>query len=375
MLYQDPIEACTVVKWAASASESAGMPALSQSELDGLAYEVKFAFATVQAFHEALPSDLRRWVAEELPPNLEKSNLVKSVLDYANENMQIQALFRALHRCTSHRGLLELIKSKAWFVNEFRQRVADATVSLLPNKQPLVDRDYLRRRVREFLDPAGGPGRILVIPPSTAAGKSHSQHLFRHTAYVLDICFVFIDCLKERSSVEVAQKIANEIGVNSGYDELKKQIRDASRPGMVFKSWLKGRLPAPRRAWIVFDHVVKSAKEVESIALELAEAAALGEFETLYFTLIDSEYEPESAGFAGLGPLFRDNPVAALTPEDVASFMISWSEEKHKRLADDDATMEAQRTFQSLDLPPSRETTGKLIGLVGLRLRILGLLP
>jgi pimeloyl-ACP methyl ester carboxylesterase len=259
----------------------------------------------------------------------------------------------------------------------FRQRVSEATETLLPNKLPLVNREYLRERVREYLDPEKGPGRILVIPPSTAAGKSHSQHLLRHTAHALDLCFVFIDCLKERSGVEVAQKIANEIGVSTGYEELRKQLLDASRPGMVFKSWLKGRLPAPRRAWIVFDHVVKpkSATEVESIALELAEAATLGEFETLYITLIDSDYTPENAGFPGLGSFFRDNPVDPLTPDDVATFMVRWANGVGKRLTENDAAMEAKGAFQELTLPPSRETTVKLIGLVGSRLKKMGLLP
>jgi hypothetical protein len=353
------------------------MQTLAPAELDALASKVSVAFLTVDVFRGALPEDLRSWASDNLPANQDKSNFVKTVLRYANDNGQVDALLRGLYGRTAHRGLLDFIETRAWFLGEFRQRVTEATESLLPNKLPLVDREYLRERVREFLDPARGPGRILVVPPSTAAGKSHSQHLFRHTAYVLDLCFVFIDCLKERCGVEVAQKIANEIGVGSGYEELRKQMRDASRPGMVFKSWLKGRLPAPRRSWIVFDHVVKpkSATEVESIALELAEAAALGEFEMLYITLIDSDYAPESAGFAGLGPLCRDNPAASLTPDDVAMFMVRWAEGMRKCLAVDDAAMEAKGAFQDLALPPSRETTGKLIGFVGARLKRLGLLP
>jgi hypothetical protein len=339
------------------------------------------AFLTVDLFRDALPNGLKSWAKENLSDLMSKRDLVETVVIFANDNERVDELIRALYLHTANRGLMDFIEGQGWFVTEVRQRLADATRELLPSDNPLIDRDYLRERVREFLDPTRSSRRVLVIPPSASPGKTYSENLLRHVASALDLNYVLIDCLRIRCHIEVARIIANRLAWDEKLPELERQMAATSRPGLTFTSWLKGKLeyhPNPRRAWIVFDHLVapKATKEVAEIAKELAESAALGEYRTLYVTLIDSDYMPQSRSFGGLpGPLYRDNPVISLAPADIANFMVRWAERTGEKLDAAVAAKEAQQIFEGLIQPLDGDLTRDLVQQrVARRLQALGLL-
>jgi hypothetical protein len=340
------------------------MQQLQNAELEALIVQVNIAFPTTDDLRNVLPEPLWSWAANNLPQNYGKAAFVADVLRYANSNGQVEALVWALHSSTAHPDLLAVIEGVIWFAEEQRRRVREATSALLVADTPMVNREFLRQRVRAFVDPGAGPRRVLVIPPSEYPGKSHSENLLRHVADALKLAYVFIDCMQVRTCLDAARIIANTLHIYES--AMDTQLRDASLPGATFTAWLRGKLdfgPRTRRAWIVFDHVVKPkpSEAVESIALALAEAAAQGHLRSLYVTLIDSDYSPR-VGFGPLAnPLYRDNPLTPLTSTDLTAFLTSWAAWYRKPLTPAEAAAEAQAALQKVVLPLTRESTRELV--------------
>ena len=276
-------------------------------------------------------------------------------------------LIYSIYSCTSSCDLLKFIRSLSWFCLNQNAKLVASTLYLNLGSDVIINRDYLRTQLQLFLDPLNGPNRALTVPPSEAPGKSHTSCLLRHVAKALDLRYIFIDCLVVRQPTVAARIIANSLGFDDQSQSLNAQLENQSRPGLTFAAWLMGRLgstPVTPRAWIVFDHVVmpKADEGVANIANELAAAACDGQFQSLYITLIDSDFEPRSKGFGGVGnPLYRDNPTTTLTSRDIKTFILLWAEQRGLQISSADAEADAQAALNALAQPLDKAGTHKLV--------------
>lgn len=327
------------------------MQRLTVEECDALIDEVRAAFPSADDFRDALPRELRSWAADNLPQNQDRAGLVTSVCRHANDNGLVGVLLTELHRRTAHRGLLAVIGGISWLAAEQRRRIREATTSLLVLDQPMFNREYLRRRLQKFLDPGTGTRRLLVVPSSAWPGKSYTTYMIIHLSDALGLRYVLIDCERIKTSIDACRIIANALGLHDA--DVVQQLRDTSRPGETFSSWLEGKVEqsSTRRTWIVFDHVAKpkSSDEVEKMAKSLADGAVLGKFRSLYITLIDSDYSPPYEGFGSNTPLFRDNPLTPLNTADFQKFLLDLSKGAGRPLTSEEAHAEALKFEQELE--------------------------